>query len=90
MRKQPPLALDATAVSRQGSIGTNDAMTRDDDADRVSPVRKPHRANGFWATQRCSQCAITQGLPDWNFPQRGPDAALKLSTACFHKDAVDG
>ena len=49
--EQPFLAPQAAAIAAESSIGTNDTMARDDDANHVGAIRAANRATRIFITQ---------------------------------------
>src|SRR5262245_47780315 len=66
MGEQPPLPVEAAAVSRELSVGSDDAMTGDDDGDRVGAVGRADRADGRGLANPPGQFAVGDGRSRWN------------------------
>src|ERR1700682_1051785 len=89
MREQPALALDATAIAGQRSIRPDDAMTGDDDADRITTVGKADRAHRGGSTDAPRQRRVGDRLAAPDLPQRPPDPALEFGPAGGDRQGVD-
>ena len=80
MRQQPLLARQAAAVTRQGAVRTDHAMTRQDDGDRIAAIGEPDRARSAGIAEISRQLAIAPSLAVRNLAQRRPDSLLKRRT----------
>jgi len=75
--EQVPLAFDAAAVAGEASGGADDAMARDDDADRVAAVGQADRARRRGPADLLGELPVRDRLPIRDLPQGRPDAALE-------------
>jgi hypothetical protein len=87
--EEPALSLQAASVSREGSVGTDDAVARDDDGDWIGAVGYAHGANGFWAIELRGELAIADGAADADAAQGCPNCPLEWRSAGFDRESVD-
>src|SRR5205823_13493198 len=64
--EQPRFALEAAAVAGQRSGRSDDAVTRDDDRDRIRAVGGAHRARGVGRSDFFRDCAVAARLAGRN------------------------
>src|SRR4051794_5268447 len=74
--EQLALHVQATGVAGELAGRADDAVARDDDADRVPRIGAAHRAGH--AAQLAGQLAVGHGLAVRDLGQRFPDAPLEL------------
>jgi len=89
MREQPPLAPNATRIPREVTIAPNDAVTRDDQADGITPVRRSNRANRLRAPHDLSKLSIGHRAAGRDRPQHIPHLLLERGAAAVDRDAVE-
>src|SRR5262245_23533069 len=82
VRKQPALALDASAKSSERSIGADHTVAWNDDRKRIAAVRTAHRARCGWLTDPTRELAVTQRLAVRNRAECGPHLALERRALC--------
>src|SRR4051812_33948328 len=81
MLEQPALALESARVAGQTSVGADDAVTRDDDRDRVAAHRRADGADGLRGAYATGQLGIADGLAEPDGAERLPDPKLELGAA---------
>jgi len=75
---QPALPRQPAAVAGQFSVGSDHAMTGDEDGDVVHAVGAGHGAHGGWVADRPCFFGITAGLSMGNRSKIVPAATLKI------------
>jgi hypothetical protein len=75
--EEPALAFDAAAVAGEGSVGSDDAMTGDDDGDGIGAVGEADRANRRGPADGGGEFAVGSGCTAGNVAQSLPDLALE-------------
>ena len=81
MLEEPLLAPDPTTVSTERTIGTDDAMTRDDEGQVVHAVRAADGATAIGATQLVGHLGIRLCLTRWDGQQVMPHTLLPTRTS---------
>src|SRR4029453_5737637 len=89
MRQEPPLTLETTPISGERSVRADDAMTGNDDRDRVRAVREPDGTHGFGIAQAPRELTVTEGLAGRNCAERRPHAALEFRAVGLASDLVE-
>ena len=85
MFQQPLLGCQTTGKTGQGAIAANHPVARDDDRDRIAPVRRPHCTGRFGPVDLLRNLAVTGGQRIRNGGQRLPDRLLKVGAQRFEK-----
>ncbi len=78
MFQQPLLGRQPAGKTGQRAIAANHAMTRDDDRDRVTSIRRAHRPRGLGPVNLLRDLPVTGGGRIGNGCQRPPYRLLKL------------
>ena len=77
MREKLAFDIFAESESRQGSICADDAMTGNDQADRIRGVGPADGARSGWLSERGGKLAVAPRFAEGNFPQGSPDQLLE-------------
>lgn len=83
MGEKPLLAPKPASITGQIAIGTDDAVARDADSDRIGTVREADRAAGRSSTDLPCQRAIAGRRASRNILQRPPHLSLKIRASEF-------
>ena len=90
VRQQPPLAPDAATVPREVAIAPDDPVAWNHEADGISRVRSPDRANRARTAYDLGESSVGQRRPGWYRSQGLPDLLLKDRAPAVNGDAVEG
>src|SRR4051794_38749326 len=90
MLQQPSFALEAAAVAGQRTVGPDEAMTWNHDADRVGAIREADRTHCQRTLQAQRQAPIAQRRAHGDLAQGAPHVALKGRAAGLDVNLVDG
>src|SRR5205823_4168406 len=75
--EQLALCVQPAPISAQGAPGPHHAVARDDDRDRILPVRRSDSPRRRWVPDRSGNLGVTAGFSVRNSQQLFPHAALK-------------
>src|SRR3954468_10570771 len=75
--EQPAFALEATAVTREGAIRTDDAVARDDHGDGVGAVRGAYGTDSIRVADGSRQVRVRRRATSANQAKRFPHALLE-------------
>ena len=78
MPQQPFLPPQPTAIPGQATIRPDQPMARHQNAQRIGPIRRPHRTHRTCSPNPRRQPCICHGFPRRNVAQRAPYSPLKL------------
>src|SRR4030095_5249998 len=81
VREQPPLAFNAAAITRQAAVGSDDAMTRHDDSDRVVAVCETDRSGRARSVDALREPSIAFCPAKRDIAHRAPDRPLERRAA---------
>src|SRR5579883_86182 len=88
-REQPALSVQAGGVAGEGAVGAHDAVTRDDDGDRVGAGGGADGADGGRAPDAPRDLAVRARLAVRDVAQRAPDGELEGRAARGDRQVVD-
>ena len=88
--EEPALAVKAATVAGERTVGADDAMAGDDDADGIRAVRETDRPDCFWAADTPCEFAVGDGGAEGDLPERLPYLTLEGCPVGFCGQAVDG
>src|ERR1700722_12876396 len=89
MLQKPAFALDASAVTCEGAIGSDDAVTRHDDSDRVGAVCETDCSDGVGSADLFGQLSVRDGCAVRDLSQRAPYLTLEGRASCAYGELVD-
>jgi len=81
VREELLFAVEAATVPGEVAGRSDDAVARDDDADRVLPVGQTDRSGRPGFAETLGELAVRGGLAVRDLLQRGPDLLLERSSA---------
>ena len=84
VRKKPFLAVQSAAISGQGAIASNDAVTRHDDRNGIGAIRVADGPACLRTPKSLGDLAVTRGFARGNRPERLPDLPLKVRSRRPH------
>ena len=85
--EQLPLNVKAAAVSAKRAVGSNYAMARDYNRNRIAIVRHTDRAKSMRMPNGFSYVAVRTGLTIRNIEQRAPAFELKIGAAEIERES---
>ena len=88
--QEPPLVLQAAAISSEGAIRTDDAMAGDDNRNRVGTIRGADRPAGALAPDERRELSVGRGAPGRDGPERFPHFLLERGAASDNGNVIDG
>lgn len=90
VRQQPVFAFQAAAVAHQVGVGSDYAVARHNDGDRVGAVGHAHGPAGPGTPDRDGDLLIGRGGSGWNRAERSPDLPAEIGARGLRGDRVDG
>src|SRR6185436_14242985 len=89
MSQEPSLTVEAAAVAGQRAVRADDAVTGDDDRDRVGAVGGPHGTDRRRLADAPRQFAIRNGGAGRDAAQRLPDRLLERRAIEFRGNRIE-
>src|SRR5579859_965587 len=83
MREQPFFALQAAAEARQRAVGTDDAMTGNDDGNGIASIREADGARAVGIANALGELTIAPGFAEGYFCELAPHPLLKFAALHF-------
>ena len=87
--QEPSLAFHAAAVSGEGTVSADDAVTGNDDSYGIGAIRKTDRPDCGWAADAIGKFAVGDGGAERNLSQSLPYLTLKGRAVGFDGQVID-
>ena len=88
MLEKPAFALDASTVTCEGAVGSDDAVTRYDDSDRVGAVGETDCSDGVGSANLFGQLSVRDGCAVRDLAECAPYVALEWCASCSYGELV--
>src|SRR5437773_9719526 len=76
-REQRALSIEPARVTREAAVRSDDAVARNDDADRIASGRSARGARAAWASAAARELAVGDGLAETDSRDCLPHVLLK-------------
>jgi hypothetical protein len=87
--QEPSLAFHAAAITGEGTVRANDAVTGNDDSNGIGAIRQTDCPDCGWAADAIGEFGVRDGGAERNLSQRLPYLTLKGRAVGFDGQVVD-